>query len=374
MNSVDQYLARKLNERAVAGNLRQLDNYRAPIDFYSNDYLGFATLGILSAQMQPLAGTGQATGSTGSRLLSGNSCEAEILENTIAAFHKSEAALLFNSGYDANVGLLASIAGKDAVVLTDELCHASIIDGVRMSLCTKKYKFRHNDADDLERKLKRCQGMGPMVVVTESVYSMDGDMAPLTYVARLCEEYDARLIVDEAHATGVIGAHGEGLVCQAGLADKVFARVHTFGKALGCHGAAVVGSHLLKQYLINFARSFIYTTALPGHSIHAIQCAYEYMSGHSFSNEPLHELIAYFRSKVSSNDGWKESPSQIQALIVGDNERCKQIAAKVQRAGMQVNAILRPTVGPGMERLRVCLHSFNTKEQVDLLFENLQTP
>lgn len=371
MNRVEQYLAAKLNERTEAGNLRQLTTRRAEVDFYSNDYLGLVTTGALAAMMH-MPGN-DTTGSTGSRLLSGNTLQAEALEQTIAAFHKAEAALLFNSGYDANMGLLASITNRHTTILSDELCHASLIDGIRLSQSSRKYKFRHNDCNDLSEKLKKHNDEGQVVVVVESIYSMDGDMAPLADMATLCEAHDAQLVVDEAHATGVIGARGEGVVSALGLQDKVFARVHTFGKALGCHGAAVVGSELLKQYLINFARPFIYTTALPGHSVHAAHTAYQYLASHSFSNKPLHDLIAYLRLRIKETGmpGWKDSASAIQALIVGDNNRCRQIAAKLQQAGLQVNPILHPTVPLGMERLRVCLHSFNTQVQVDVLFDNL---
>jgi len=157
------------------------------------------------------------------------------------------------------------------------------------------------------------------------------------------------------------------------LQDRVFARVHTFGKALGCHGAAVVGNEVLKQFLINFARPFVFTTALPGHSVYVAQCAYQYLSGPNFSNTTLHELIAYFRLciKETGSTGWKDSSSPIQALVVGDNERSKSLATKLQQAGLQVNPILHPTVPLGMERLRVCLHMFNTSEDIDLLFELL---
>ena len=359
----------------LAGNLRQLTTHRAPIDLFSNDYLGLVTDGILASLMHPMYNDVYTTGSTGSRLLSGNTVETEALENTIATFHKAEAALLFNSGYDANIGLLSAIASRNTTILSDELCHASLIDGIRLSQCTRKYKFGHNDINELSDQLKKYKKEGPVLVVVESIYSMDGDMAPLAEMTKLCEEHDAQLIVDEAHATGVIGENGEGAVCTLGLQDKVFARVHTFGKALGCHGAAVVGSALLKQYLVNFARPFIYTTALPGHSVHAVNCAYQHLSGHSFTNEPLHQLIAYFRNRIGEcgNTGWKDSHTAIQALVVGENERCKQLAAKLQQAGLQVNPILHPTVPLGMERLRVCLHTFNTKEQVDLLVDILNS-
>ena len=373
MNPVEQHLTNKLNERALAGNLRRLSTDSAAVDFYSNDYLGLVTTGKLASLMALSADVAHSTGSTGSRLLSGNSTLAEDVENIIASFHNAEAALLFNSGYDANLGLISSVANKHTTIIYDQLCHASIIDGVRLSIAPGKFKFRHNDLASLEQKLLSNKTGGPLLVIVESVYSMDGDLAPLEEVVRLCEKYDALLIVDEAHATGVVGNKGEGLVCSLGLHDKVFARVHTFGKALGCHGAAVVGSDLLKQYLVNFARPFIYTTALPGHSLHAIKCAYQYLSAPDFTNNPLHELITYFRKKIKENggEGWVESLSPIQALVVGDNERCKAVATRLQASGLQVKPILHPTVPLGMERLRVCLHSFNTQEQLDALFENL---
>jgi len=339
--------------------------------FFSNDYLGLVTTGTLTSLMKSSGNVTQ-PGSTGSRLLSGNSIQAENLEALIASFHKAEAALLFNSGYDANMGLISAITSRNTTILSDELCHASLIDGIRLSQCSRKYKFLHNNVNDLEDKLKK-RGGGQVLVIIESIYSMDGDVAPLADIVRLCENYDAQLIVDEAHATGVIGTHGEGLVCASGLQDKVFARVHTFGKALGCHGAAVVGSALLKQYLINFARTFIYTTALPGHSIHAATCAYQYLNNDSFTNEPLHDLIAYFRERIkdAGNVVWKNSGSPIQIVITGGNERSKQLAAKLQDAGLQVSPILHPTVPLGEERLRICLHTFNTKEQVDTLVQLL---
>ncbi len=375
MNRVEQHLSHKLEERTQAGNLRALPVGRQAIDFFSNDYLGLATTGLLQS-LVPNIHTGQSTGSTGSRLLSGNNVQTEELETLIASFHKAEAALLFNSGYDANVGLLSCIPSRHTTILYDELCHASIIDGVRLSQCTRKYKFGHNDVHELEEQLKKYSEQGPLLVVVESVYSMDGDMAPLTELVALCETHDAQLIVDEAHATGVFGNHGEGLVCLLNLQDRVFARVHTFGKALGCHGAVVVGSTLLQQYLINFARSFIYTTALPGHSVAAIKAAYDHLAGNGFSNKALHDLIDHFRMRIqeSGNVNWRNSRSAIQALVIGDNGRCKEMATRLQQAGLQVNPILQPTVPVGMERLRVCLHTFNTTEEVDMLFECIRNP
>jgi len=355
--------------RAEAGNLRKLSTNRAAVDLYSNDYLGIATSGILNEAIKHTENI--QTGSTGSRLLSGNSDAFDALERKIAAFHDAEAALIFNSGYDANTGLLQAIAGRHTIIVYDELCHASIIDGIRLSLCAYKYAFAHNDADALAGLLERHAGKYSIIVVVESVYSMDGDIAPLAAIAGLCSQFDASLVVDEAHATGVFGTRGEGLVQMLGLQRQVFARVHTFGKALGCHGAVVAGSALLRDCLINFARSFIYTTALPPHSVAMIDAAYDHLASPAFSNQPLHELIGYFRSRTASQTGWVDSTSAIQAFVAGGNERCRQLAATLQQTGLQVNAILSPTVATGGERLRVCLHTFNTRQQVDQLLNTI---
>ncbi|MGN6568499.1 MAG: aminotransferase class I/II-fold pyridoxal phosphate-dependent enzyme [Flavipsychrobacter sp.] len=371
MNLLDQHLTDKLQERQKAGNLRKLCTERAAIDFFSNDYLGIATSGLLQ---DIVGGNTYASGSTGSRLLSGNTQEAEALEQAIARFHKAEAALLFNSGYDANVGLLNSICDRHTTILYDELCHASIIDGIRLSQATNRYKFRHNDLQQLKEKLQRAGSDHPIVIVVESVYSMDGDIAPLEGLCKLAEKYSAAFIVDEAHATGVFGMHGEGLVCSLNLQNSVYARIHTFGKALGCHGAAVAGSRLLIDYLVNFARSFIYTTALPMHTIKTIGAAYSYLQSPDFSNRRLHELINYFRAQIQQygQAGWKDSHSPIQALVIGSNEKTKKVAHALQKAGLQINPILHPTVSLGMERLRICLHAFNKEAEIDTLMEVLK--
>ncbi len=370
MNRVDAYLAARLAERIEAGNLKRLPLPMQGIDFRSNDYLGIATSGLLVVDNTTIKNW---SGATGSRMIAGNDPYTEELEGKIAAFHKAEAGLLFNSGYDANTGLLAAIAGKNTTFIYDELCHASIIDGIRQSICRNKYRFGHNDLEALETLLKKTGDAGQVIVVVESVYSMDGDMPPLIEIVRLCERYDAQLVVDEAHATGIIGTNGEGLVCSLGLQDRVFARVHTFGKALGCHGAAVVGSKLLRDYLVNFARSLIFTTALPGHSVATIGKAYEYLSSPGFSNQPLHDIISYFRSSITESGitGFIDSHTAIQALVTGGNEYTRGLATALQQAGLLINPILYPTVPLGTERLRICLHAFNTAEQVDLLFKHL---
>lgn len=375
MSPLELQLQKKLADRKEAGNLRTLKTPTAPVDLYSNDYLGLVTNGVIAQLLsKEYNNTPLATGSTGSRLLSGNSVAAEDLENNIAQFHHGEAALLFNSGYDANTGLLSSLADRHTTYIYDELCHASIIDGIRLAQTDKRYKYQHNDMDSLAEKLDKVTD-GTAIVVTESIFSMDGDMAPLKEIAAMCTEHNASLIVDEAHATGVFGKYGAGLVAALGLEQDVFARVHTYGKAMGCHGATVVGSNALKQYLINFARSFIYTTALPEHSIKAIACAYQFISDNTQAQVLLHEVIAYFRkcTKEKQIKGLIDSESAIQALLVGENERTKNAAAKLQRAGFQINAILSPTVPAGSERLRICLHTYNTHQQIDELTDILAT-
>ena len=237
------------------------------------------------------------------------------------------------------------------------------------------FAFEHNDLDALERRLKAATGN--VFVAVESVYSMDGDCAPLAEMAELCTIYGASLIVDEAHATGVFGKCGEGKVVELGLENEVFARLHTFGKALGCHGAIVLGSTTLRSYLINFARSFIYTTALPFHSLISISCAYDRLSSNNEERAESTRRISYFKKKscqlsvISSRYKLIESESAIHCVVVPGNENVKTIAHEIQDAGFDVRPILHPTVPKGSERLRICLHAFNTELEIDGLIENM---
>ena len=252
----DSFLEKKLRQRNEQNAFRQLKPANGKTDFCSNDYLGIVHNNLLNEKLPP----GLKTGSTGSRLLAGNYGLIEAAEKQIAAFHKADAALIFNSGYDANVGILSSIPQKGDTILYDQLCHASLRDGIRLSFA-QSFSFGHNNMAELEKKLTTASGS--IFIVTESVFSMDGDFCPLQQLIHLSKKYNAHLIIDEAHAIGVIGEKGEGLCQQENVQHEIFCRVYTFGKACGCHGAVVVGSQQLKNYLINFARSFIYTTALP---------------------------------------------------------------------------------------------------------------
>lgn len=369
MRKIEQFLNSKLQERKDNLSIRNLSTNLPPVDFCSNDYLGFAQ----SAELQQLISTltqqvpRYKNGSGGSRLLSGNTAYIEETEHFIAGFHGAASGLIFNSGYDSNVGLLSSIPQRGDTIITDELVHASIIDGCRLSHATR-YKFAHNDVNALETKLKTAQGN--IFVVVESVYSMDGDTAPLTAIAALCEKYGANLIVDEAHATGIFGETGKGLVHQLKLTNQVFATVVTFGKAIGAHGAIVLGSQNLRHYLINFARSFIYTTAAPIHNIITINAAYQLLRKTDLST--IHQKIALFRKLIKAkNIQALDSESAIQGILFSSNERAKQAATALQQAGFDVRAILSPTVALGKERLRICLHTFNTDEEITSLVNHL---
>ena len=350
--------------------MRRLTVAENTVDFCSNDYLGFARSEVLRSAIekeyldlpQPL------NGSTGSRLLAGNTAYAEALEKKVAAFHHAEAGLIYNSGYDANVGLFSALGQKEATIIYDELIHASVHDGIKMSSATA-FMFKHNDLFHLEERLKIAEGT--VYVAVESIYSMDGDEALLPEISGLCKKYNASLIVDEAHATGVTSNAGRGLVQKLEMESDVFARVHTFGKALGCHGAVVVGSSLLRDYLINFSRAFIYTTALPVHSLVAINQSYRLLQESAEEIAKLNALIAFFKTLASGNHQLEltNSSSPIQCVVIPGNVQVKSIASQLQQEGFDVRPILSPTVQKGRERLRICLHAFNTEEQVCRLIE-----
>lgn len=369
-------LEEKLAIREGNKALRQLSMPNQQVDFASNDYLGFAkSKDIFSKTHQYLLAQNlQMNGATGSRLLSGNHCLYPITEDTIRFFHQSEAALIFNSGYDANVGFFSSVPQRTDVILYDELCHASIRDGIQMSHA-KSYKFQHNDYTDLQKRLEKLDAE-TVYIVTESVFSMDGDTPFIEQLVLLAEKYKAYLVVDEAHALGVVGEHGEGVVQSLGLQNKVFARIMTFGKGLGCHGATVLGSEALKSYLVNFARSFIYTTGLSPHSVGTILVAYQQLSQEQESLASLKNNIMFFnqeKMRLGLKPLFVYSKSAIQCAIIPGNEKVKNIAAQLLQQGFDVKPILSPTVPEGQERLRFCLHSYNSESEISRVLELLAT-
>ena len=306
-------------------------------------------------------------------LASGNYPLIEQAEEQLAAFHQAPKGLIFNSGYDANVGIFSSIPLKGDVVLYDQYIHASIRDGLQLTNA-QSFKFKHNSLEDLREKLERFSGKYTTIyIATEAVFSMDGDIPNLKEMVALSKQYQAYLIVDEAHSVGVFGERGEGLCQQLGIADEVFLRLITFGKGIGAHGAIVLAQEPVIDYLINFARSFIYTTAAAPESIATLMASYALLPELK-ERGYLHENIAFFREKakvLSQEKGlhFIDSTSAIQGLIIPDSQRVKEMAARLQQKGMGVKPILSPTVPKGEERLRICLHSYNTKEEIELLFQ-----
>lgn len=317
------------------GNFRRLPKPNQLIDFASNNYLGLAS-------------------STGSRLLTGNSPLAEQLEESISAFHGYAAGLLFTCGYMANIGLISAVASENDTIFYDEHVHASTHDGIRLSRA-KSLPFRHNDVDHLKKRLKGRNSASYICI--ESLYSIEGDFAPLQEIAELSTEYGAKLIVDEAHATGVFGPAGKGLVAEHALQSHVFAHVVTFGKALGAHGAIILGSLNLKDTLINYSRPFIYTTALPESALSAIKRSYELFPSMDKERRYLQQLF-------------KKSP--IYSVKIPGNTAAKSLSQHLAMSGFDTRPILSPTAQRGSESLRICLHTYNSQEDVNRLVECIE--
>jgi 8-amino-7-oxononanoate synthase len=370
-DSFQELLQKKLEARERAGLMRFLKKENpALIDFASNDYLGLAR----SSELQSLIDAEMAkhsfyNGSTGSRLLTGNLEYTQAVEHYLAGFFQSKSALIFNSGYTANLAVLSSLPGKNDTIIYDELAHACIKDGARLSLA-KRFSFRHNDLADLESKLGKATGQ--IYIAIESIYSMDGDEAPLKDIAALAKSHGAVIVLDEAHSTGVAGKDGRGLAVDSGLKDLIAIRIYTFGKAMGVHGACVAGSAELQQYLINFARPFIYTTALNPHSVASIYCAFKYREANQHLQNQLGQNIEAYQSGTSGIENKTKSHSAIQTMLIRGNERVRAAAKRLQLEGLDVRPILSPTVAVGTERLRICLHAYNTSAQIEKLCSLLQ--
>lgn len=367
---LETFLNSKLKKRQDDNSLRKLANFPGLIDFTSNDYLGLAQSEDLFRLIQRKAESlPHYNGATGSRLLSGNRQYTEEVEQKLAALFKGESALIFNSGYAANQAVLSSIPQKGDTILYDELAHACIRDGARLSLASR-FSFLHNNLNDLEERLKRAQGN--IFIAVESIYSMDGDQCPLEELISLANQYNATIILDEAHSTGIMGKNGAGFAVSMNRENKIPIRVYTFGKAMGVHGACVVGSKILIDYLINFARPFIFTTALSPHSIASIESSFDHLSAHSELQRQLKDRVNHFND-VSNKLKLQKLPSntQIQGIVIPGNEKIKKISADVLSDGFDVRPILSPTVAQGSERLRICLHTFNTHEEITQLIQQL---
>ena len=376
---MSDFLKDRLGKIHAAGNHRVLSGTVEGVDFWSNDYLGLAGL-----RKEVLGGgarvqgevEGAASGATGSRSISGDTDAYHKLERRIAEFHGHPAALVFNSGYTANLGLLSAVLKRGDAILYDELMHASCRDGVRLGFA-RAARFPHNDLEEtLIRTCTNERKTGQVFVLTEGRFSMDGDVAPLREMAELCRKYGAHLIVDEAHSGGVDGKQGRGLVAELGLEANVFAAIITYGKAFGAHGAAVLGSYELRDYLINTCRPFIYTTGPAPVQWRSIEEAYDKMEAlHSEQHARLQRVILGFRRAMTEAgvaSGLVANDGPIQVLHLPGNDAVMAAEAKCREAGLLVKAIRSPTVAEGSERLRVCLHSFNTAQEVKLLVETFK--
>jgi 8-amino-7-oxononanoate synthase len=355
-SSLTRSLEKELREIEARGQLRTLE-IPAGINFCSNDYLGLAANAALRIAVMDAVARAERVGSTGSRLLAGNAREWEELEGEFADFAGADAALYFTSGYAANVGLLSAVAGRGDIIFSDASNHASLIDGARIS-GAEKVVFPHCDLAALELALHdRVSQPGRKLVVTESVFSMDGDLAPLREMTLVAKRYGAEMIVDEAHATGVFGADGRGRVAELGLVDEIFAVVHMCGKALASAGAFVCGGLTLKKYLINCARTFLFNTALPPYFAGQIRAALALARSADAERARLRAMSARLREDLRAG-GWDtgRSASQIVPVLLGENDVALRIAAKLGREGFAVRAIRPPTVAEGTARLRLSLN------------------
>ncbi|MBB6369988.1 aminotransferase class I/II-fold pyridoxal phosphate-dependent enzyme [Chryseobacterium shigense] len=347
-----------LDRRRETGILRTLKPESKGIDFYSNDYLGMSGNEEFQLQLLEMIQKNPKllSGSSGSRLISGNSSIVTEVENYIAKQHQYPDSLLFYSGYNANLALFSTLPDRHDTIIVDEQIHRSVHDACRMSHA-KKIKFRHNNPEHLENILKKQTG--PCYIAIESLYSMDGDFAPIQEIAALSKKYNAALIVDEAHAFGVFGY---GMIEKYQLQNDVFAAVITYGKALGTHGAAILCHETVKSYLVNFASPFIYTTAAQDFLWQSIKTGYQFLKQNPELSEKLHQNIKIFRDQHIDTPSSAVSP--IQAVLIPDNHQLKALQQALSEKVFSTYAVYSPTVKAGTERLRICIHSFNTEEEI----------
>jgi glycine C-acetyltransferase/8-amino-7-oxononanoate synthase len=367
-----------LNERRATGNLRQLTPLHRVgrgrikifgtedelIDFSSNDYLALAEHPeVIAASRKYLEQFG--TGAGAARLMSGDLEINHQLEEEIAQLKSKEAALVFGSGYLANVGVITSLVSRGDLLVTDRLSHASIYDGCLLS-GAKIIRFRHNDISHLQQILqeKRSQ-YNRVLVVVESIYSMDGDRCPLKELIDLKKQGAFLLMVDEAHATGIYGEHGGGIIEEEGVSDGVDVAMGTFGKALGSYGAYVAASQQMIDYLVNRARSFIYATGLPPAVIGATLAALHLVKTEPKLRQDLHDKVVFFKKHLRKN-GLKDDlgPSQIVPIMVGDSTKALKLSDELRKNLIFVKAVRPPTVPEGSARLRFSITRYHLEEDL----------
>ena len=377
MKSSEETLARILKTREESGLLRTLQIIESKIDFCSNDYLGLAKnkklAQLIAKDYETLFSESNdlpSNGSTGSRLISGNSRLVEQFEKECASFHQSEAALLFGSGFEANLGIISCVPQEGDVIFCDKLIHASLIDALKLNKVEKRI-FKHNNLQDLVHLLEQYPLETPKWIIVESIYSMDGDEAPLKELLQIKQKYHAELIVDEAHSGGIYGPQGEGKCVELGIHHEVFARIVTFGKAWGNAGAVILGSQILKEYLINFARTFIYSTAPSPAHVKSLLCTMNYLKDMKSERQQLFNNIDFFRTHLKSTD-WGDSQSAIQTFFVNGNQAVRAKASHAQKMGFAIKPIVYPTVAKGKERIRITLNALSQKEDMLNLIQILE--
>lgn len=362
---------------AVLRDLESRDQLRSleiihGINLCSNDYLGLSKNPALRAAVVEVVGRSDRLASTGSRLLSGHTREWQELEEEFAEFAGTESALFFTSGYAANLGLLSALLSRDDIVFSDALNHASLIDGIRLS-GAERVIYPHCDLDFLETALRGCEASpARKLIVTESVFSMDGDLAPLAGIHGLARRYGAEIVVDEAHAIGVFGPQGRGRVAELGLERGTLAILHTCGKALASAGAFVCGSATLKQFLVNRARTMLFNTALPPYFAAQIRAALGLAQAADAERARLARMSISLRGSLRSGGfDLARSESQIVPVLLGENSRAVEYADALEKSGFAVRAIRPPTVPSGSARLRVSLTCALCDQDVAMLYAAL---
>jgi 8-amino-7-oxononanoate synthase len=352
------------------------------INLAGNDYLGLCSNAALFREfyaglISDDGGGSCALGSGASRLMTGSSVPYQQLEDTLARLYGKESALVFNSGWQLNTGVLSALVRKGDFVVADRLCHASLIDGLRLAPA-RLIRYPHLDYERLEKLLQQhCGSSGAVFIVTESIFSMDGDCADLRALAALRDKYGAVLYVDEAHAVGVRGARGLGLAEEQGVLDQIDLLIGTFGKAWAGQGAFIVGSRLLRDFLVNTARTLIFTTALPPASIHWLNVVLPKIVAMTAERLRLTELADQLRTRLQQLGLITDGASQIVPVMIGDSSRAVEVAARLRSHGFWVNAVRPPTVPLNTARLRLSLSAAMSAEQLialpELIAEAMQS-
>jgi len=343
------------------------------IDFTSNDYLGLTKNPVVRECAIRDLQSGMPLGSGGSRLLRGNHIWHEHAEKDFAEFEDTESALFFSSGYAANMAVLTAIPTRRDLILYDTMVHASIKEGIHSSLAAKK-SFEHNSVEFLRKAALSVKDAGDIYVVIESLYSMDGDEAPLEEMADVCSELGINLIVDEAHATGLFGKHGRGLIDEKNVRDKILLSIHPCGKALASAGAFVCSSAIIKSYLINKARTMIFTTALPPIVPATISKVLKEIKRNPSLITQVHQNAKYVRKKLQSNlKKWivPDGRSPIIPLIIGDDKIACAVGDEMQKRGADIRPIRPPTVAEGSARFRITVNALHEQDELDLLSDGL---